>query len=118
MFFRRGEAWAIVEGRRHATYKTKFPKQKIGKIYAVQVAPPKGQKPAPGSTLGSIRITHITPVRLGEVTTADAQRAGLMDLNRFKELWVQRGREWDPARSVYRIEFELVSADRKSPVPA
>lgn len=117
MFFRKGEAWAIVEGRKHATYKTKFPKQKIGKIYAVQVAPPKGQKPAPGSTLGSIRITHITPVRLGEVSTADAQRAGLMDLNRFKQRWLEAGRDWDVARTVYRIEFELVSADKPVAVP-
>lgn len=118
MLFPRAKAWAISEGRKTVVFRATMPKNRtIGKTYAVQVKPDRrGERP--GAPLATIKLVSCRTIALAEVDDADARRAGYMDRQHFKQRWVEAGNLWDPARTIWRSEFQLISSESKVKVPA
>jgi len=59
------------------------------------------------SYFADLEITDVIKKRLSELTPEDAAREGGYTLQQFREMWERQIGPWDPAESVYLVQFSV-----------
>ncbi len=101
LLFKKPMILQIHDGTKTATRRLNKPMVKEGGIYRLKTELFKAHS-------DSIQVDRLYQQPQGEMTEADAQMEGHSTLQEFQEVWVSLFKNYDPAQTVWVVEFRYL----------